>query len=287
MLDFECKIHYSFALKYVENSGRKSDRGFLGQKAVVNDNEPKKPRGLPIIDDNGNEAETVVSIADINREAQHQFKQISAGEQQLSQRSENDRYEKSMAIVDVNRSPRKTAVQLPRPMITQQITEKSLRNGRKIIPRTFAYTLHLIDCKFNRRPATGTWQIRLLEYLNSFNIRVFEYSQLIVFFYIEILSIFLIYFTSLSHSEADSKLAIRNFDVKEVSSDLVELDNLPITLRFSTEKSRLVELINSKSCLLTLKGPRGFRAVAELDNENILSQVLYSFLPHQKPFIYF
>lgn len=161
MFDFECKIHYSFALKYVENSGRKSDRGFLGQKAVVSDNQPKKMEGQAIIDDNGNEA---VSIAEINREAQRQFKQIFADEQLLSQRSENDRYKQSMAIVDVNRSPRKTALQLPRTMIAQQITEKSPRDGKKVIPRTFSYTLHLIDCKFNRRPATGTWQIRFYNF---------------------------------------------------------------------------------------------------------------------------
>lgn len=29
-----------------------------------------------------------------------------------------------------------------------------------VIPKTFAYTLTLLDCAFNKRPFTGIWQLR-------------------------------------------------------------------------------------------------------------------------------
>lgn len=85
--------------------------------------------------------------------------------------------------------------------------------------------------------------------------------------------IYLAIFCSLSHFEADNPLAVRNFEMPAGSAELVNLKNLDLSLFFTTEKGRLVDAINSRSCLLTLKGPKGFRAIAELDNENILSQV--------------
>lgn len=85
--------------------------------------------------------------------------------------------------------------------------------------------------------------------------------------------IYIIYSCSLSHLEADNPLAVRNFEMPEATSELVNLKNLDLSLCFTTEEGHLVDIINSRPCLLTLKGPKGFRAIAELDNENILSQV--------------
>lgn len=77
---------------------------------------------------------------------------------------------------------------------------------------------------------------------------------------------------SLNHSNADNQLVIKNFSISEFSNDTVELNNLSISLSFTTEKSRLVETIVSHPCLIVMKGPKGFRAIAELENESILAQ---------------
>lgn len=77
---------------------------------------------------------------------------------------------------------------------------------------------------------------------------------------------------SLSHSNADNPLVIKNFSIPDASDDLITMQDQKLQLSFTTEKNRLTDNIISQPCVLVLKGPRGFRAYAELENESILAQ---------------
>lgn len=104
------------------------------------------------------------------------------------------------------------------------------------IPKTFSYTLALLDCSFNKRPFSGIWRL------------------------------------TLQHPLADISSAVRNLEISNVVVDQISFEDMTMRLYFTTYSERLHDLIKSKPCLLTLKGPRGVLATAELDNNNILSQ---------------
>lgn len=106
----------------------------------------------------------------------------------------------------------------------------------KVIPRTFAYNLSIIDCTFNRRPNAGVWQF------------------------------------SLQHENADNPLNIRNIEISDLNVDRICFEDLDLSLSFSTNADQLIALIQSRTSLLSLKGPKGVHAVAELDNTNLLAQ---------------
>lgn len=74
------------------------------------------------------------------------------------------------------------------------------------------------------------------------------------------------------HSKADSPYVIKNLNINEISSPNVNFNNLRLNLCFSTQTEYLIDIIKSKPCIFTLKGPKGLHATAELDNENILAQ---------------
>lgn len=42
----------------------------------------------------------------------------------------------------------------------ENINEKYTADATMTIPKTFAYTLSLLDCSFNKRPFAGIWQLR-------------------------------------------------------------------------------------------------------------------------------
>lgn len=42
----------------------------------------------------------------------------------------------------------------------ENINEKYTEDATMSIPKTFAYTLSLLDCSFNKRPFPGIWQLR-------------------------------------------------------------------------------------------------------------------------------
>lgn len=67
-------------------------------------------------------------------------------------------------------------------------------------------------------------------------------------------------------------MTIRNIEISDISVDQICFEDLDLKLCFSTHSQRLMELIQVKSCLLTLKGPKGFHASAELDNANVLAK---------------
>lgn len=104
------------------------------------------------------------------------------------------------------------------------------------IPKTYSYTLSLLDCSFTKRPFPGIWQL------------------------------------SLQHPAADSSPVIHNLEINEIVVDQISFEDMHLRLCFTTHSDQLYELIKSKPCLLVLKGPRNIHASAELDNHNILTQ---------------
>lgn len=59
-------------------------------------------------------------------------------------------------------------VEIPKLAIEEEINEKrstdvekmSQNDSTNAVPKTFAYTLSLLDCSFNKRPFAGIWQLR-------------------------------------------------------------------------------------------------------------------------------
>lgn len=80
------------------------------------------------------------------------------------------------------------------------------------------------------------------------------------------------YVRSLLHENADNPMTIRNIEISELNVDQICFEDLDLKLCFSTYSQRLMQLIQAKSCLLSLKGPKGFHASAELDNANVLAE---------------
>lgn len=78
--------------------------------------------------------------------------------------------------------------------------------------------------------------------------------------------------SSLQHPAADSSLVIRNLEINDIVIDQLSFEDMVLVICFTTHPDQLFDLIKSKPCVLTLKGPRGIHASAELDNHNILTQ---------------
>lgn len=76
----------------------------------------------------------------------------------------------------------------------------------------------------------------------------------------------------MQHPAADSSLVIRNLEISDIVIDQISFEDMHLRLCFTARPDQLFELIKSKPCVLTLKGPRGIHASAELDNHNILAQ---------------
>lgn len=77
---------------------------------------------------------------------------------------------------------------------------------------------------------------------------------------------------SLHHPAADSSMVVRNLEISDIVIDQISFEDMHLRLCFTSQPDQLFEMIKSKPCLLTLKGPRGIHASAELDNHNILTQ---------------
>lgn len=77
---------------------------------------------------------------------------------------------------------------------------------------------------------------------------------------------------SLQHPAADSSIVICNLEISDIVIDQISFEDMYLRLCFTSKPDQLFEMIKSKPCLLTLKGPRGIHASAELDNHNILTQ---------------
>lgn len=67
-------------------------------------------------------------------------------------------------------------------------------------------------------------------------------------------------------------MVIRNLEINDVVIDQISFEDMHLRLCFTSNPGKLYDLIKSKPCVLTLKGPRGVHASAELDNHNILTQ---------------
>ena len=80
----------------------------------------------------------------------------------------------------------------------------------------------------------------------------------------------------LHHPKAHTPLSITNVIVKAASdvSDQFAIENIEKVLYFSAETDHILELIESESSVLSIRGPRRAWATAELDNSRLLAQVL-------------
>lgn len=125
-----------------------------------------------------------------------------------------------------------------------------------VLPRTFAYTLTLLDCSFNKRPFTGIWQLRYVAPI-----------QLPIYFSKQFQSN-----SSLQHPAADTPLTIRNLEINDIPVDQISFEDMHLRLCFTTRPDELFQTIKAHPCILVLKGPRSVHASAELNNHNILAQ---------------
>lgn len=128
-------------------------------------------------------------------------------------------------------------------------------SATKTIPRTFSYKLMLQEIAFNQIPEAGVWQIRYMEYIGVHNKKFHT---------------FIIIVCSLHHSKAHNPLARLNISLKNP-----KIANEHIELYFTADAQHINELIESEPCVLTVKGPRGALATAEIDNATLLAQVCY------------
>lgn len=132
-----------------------------------------------------------------------------------------------------------------------------------VIPKTFAFTLTLLDCSFDKRPFTGIWQLRYFlkkKFLMQSN---------------RMLSISLkplTNFHSLQHPAADTPLTIRNLEINDIPVDQISFEDMHLRLCFTSRPAELFKTIKAHPCILILKGPRGVHASAELNSHNILAQ---------------
>lgn len=114
------------------------------------------------------------------------------------------------------------------------LMEKNESRPAKNIPRTFSFNLILQTVKFTRRPEIGIWQI------------------------------------SLHHPKSDTTFTIANIELTEICSNLIEFRDLELQLFFSSTTDEILDLIECEPCVLTINGPRGVHATADLDNEILL-----------------
>lgn len=65
-------------------------------------------------------------------------------------------------IASVSSAPNAPSDQIDEKEVTnlENINDKYTEDAPMTIPKTFAYTLSLLDCSFNKRPFPGIWQLR-------------------------------------------------------------------------------------------------------------------------------
>jgi centrosomal protein CEP120 len=102
------------------------------------------------------------------------------------------------------------------------------------VPRTFSYNLVIQSVKFNRRPDNGIWQL------------------------------------SFQHPKADTPFTKINIEFSVINSKVVDLNRTQMQLYFSSLPENVIEKIISDACRLTIHGPHGLYAFAELDNQNMV-----------------
>lgn len=111
----------------------------------------------------------------------------------------------------------------------------NVKTIQKHTRKTFSFNFILKTVKFNQRPDFGTWQI------------------------------------SFHNSKADTPFTVKNVEVTEINSDLIDFNELKLSLFFSGNSNEVPGIINSEPCILSIIGPKGISLKAELDNENLLT----------------
>lgn len=101
---------------------------------------------------------------------------------------------------------------------------------------TFSLNLVLNLMKFHRKPDCGVWQF------------------------------------SLQHQKADTTFTIVNLELTDITTKIIELNNLTLALYFSSYIDDILDIIDTEPCILVICGPRNISARAELDNTTLLSQ---------------
>lgn len=135
----ESKIHYVFGVKYV----KKKD-----ENATNDPNKNISPR----ID----ARTTNPPYPDMNVDPQN-AESKAGGDNNLYTGFKSKKSQEINSPMDVVLSPMNSPRRTSRPNSAQQ---KSNADDARNIPRTFSYTLVFIDCKFDRKPLAGIWQIR-------------------------------------------------------------------------------------------------------------------------------
>lgn len=60
---------------------------------------------------------------------------------------------------------------------SEDVIEKQTEDTPMGIPKTYAYTLSLLDCSFSKRPFPGIWQLRYLTITNEKTFKRFKFSS--------------------------------------------------------------------------------------------------------------
>lgn len=135
----ESKIHYVFGVKYV----KKKDENAT--------DEPNKKISPRIEAHTRNPPYSNIDVDPQNVESQ------AGGDNNLYTGFQSKKSREITSPMDVVLSPMSSPRRTSRPNSAQQ---KSNADDARNIPRTFSYTLVFIDCKFDKRPFAGIWQIR-------------------------------------------------------------------------------------------------------------------------------
>ena len=146
--------------------------------------------------------------------------------------SKESRYKE---VLPQNTSPKSVVPQMNPPEKTdiETILRCEDKNIREV-PRTFSYNIVIQSAKFNRRPDNGIWQL------------------------------------SFQHPKADTPYTKINVEFSNIKSETVDFNQTQMQLYFSSLPENVLETIISDTCRLTMNGPHGLYAFAELDNQNLV-----------------
>lgn len=155
----ENKLHYTFGIKYMKEI-----------VPVLPSSRQKKPTEQASTDRSNKGAADIDILKKIQEEARRQFGKGDA--QNDGDTGDEDKGAGSASHSAANRSPKNSPKRSIQPTCLENVPKLSKRCAQSI-PRTFSYNLVLKDCKFNRKPLPGFWQVRLDGLLSKSHLLVF------------------------------------------------------------------------------------------------------------------
>lgn len=73
---------------------------------------------------------------------------------------QSDNFNKASSIVEIPKISIENETNEKKSIGVEKNSQNEANTNTDVIPKTFAYTLSLLDCSFNKRPFAGIWQLR-------------------------------------------------------------------------------------------------------------------------------